>query len=159
MPGAVEVGALHHPQAGGLLTGLLQGVPVQVQHRGHAAGAAHHGLGHGLPPEGHQGDGGPGVQHPGAVEGGVLAQAQAGGVGGGDPLLLEHRGDAGGEGHHAGLGVPGVVQLLLRPLEAQLLQVEVHRGGVQHRPEGGVILIQVPAHAHVLGALAGIQKG
>ena len=141
LTGAVEVGALHHAGVGGLLTDLLQGIPVQVQHRRHAAGAVLHRVGHGLAPEGHQGDGGGGVQHPGAVQGGVLPQAEAGGIVGDDARLLQQGGDPGGEGHHAGLGVPGVIQAVLRSVKARLLQVEVHRRAVQHRTEGGVGLI------------------
>ena len=114
---------------------------------------------HSLSPEGHQLDGLLRGEDAGGAQGGVLAQAQPGRHGGTDALFIEHSGDTGSEGHHTGLGVLGLAELLLRALEAQLLEVEVHPGAVQHRPEGGIGLIEVLAHAHMLGALTGIEKG
>ena len=65
-------------------------------------------------------------------------------------------GQTGSEGHHAGLGVAGLIQNTLRIDEGDLLQIEIHlRGGaVQHGAEGGEALIQVSAHAGVLAALS-----
>ena len=66
LSGAVQVGDLRHAQVGGGVAALLELLPAQHQHGGHGAGAVLDGLGHGLPPEGHQLDGGPGSKTPAA---------------------------------------------------------------------------------------------
>ena len=143
---------------GSLVTGLLQGRPVQPQHRYHGRGPSGCGFLHGFATEGHQLHGSVGVKDPGGVEGGILAQRQPGGSGGDDAPLRQQGGHARGEGHHTGLGVSGLIQNALRVGEGDLLQIEIHlRGGaVQHGAEGGEALIQVSAHAGVLAALSRI---
>ena len=156
LAGAVVVGNDHAAVGGGLITGLLQSRSVQPQHRYHGRGPSGCGFLHGLAPEGHQLHGGVGVKDPGGVEGGILAQRQPGGSGGDDAPLRQQRGHARGEGHHAGLGVAGLVQNALRVGEGDLLQIEIHllRSAVQHGAEGREALIQVSAHAGVLAALS-----
>ena len=95
---------------GGLVTGLLQGRPVQPQHRYHGRGPSGCGFLHGFATEGHQLHGGVGVKDPGGVEGGILAQRQPGGSGGNDAPLRQRRCHTGGKGHHARLSIPGSVQ-------------------------------------------------
>ena len=72
--------------------------------------------------------------------------------------MVENLGDAHGESHHAGLGVPGLIQNPLAVLEADLFDVKVQFRPVQHGPELGVGLVQVGTHTRVLAALSGIQK-
>ena len=69
LAGAVVVGDDHAAVGGSLVTGLLQGRPVQPQHRYHSRGPSGCGFLHGLAPEGHQFHGGVGVKDPGGVEG------------------------------------------------------------------------------------------
>ena len=90
------------------------------------------------------------------MEGGILAQRQSGGSGGDDAPLRQQRGHARGKGHHAGLGIAGLVQNAFRVGEGDFLQVKIHLlgGAVQHLSEGGEALIQVSAHAGVLAALS-----
>ena len=64
----------------------------------------------------------------------------------------------GGESHHAGLGVPGLIQDAVRVLKADLLQVEIHLRTVVNGTEGGIGVVQVRTHAGVLAALSGVQK-
>ena len=111
---------------GGLVTGLLQGRPVQPQHRYHGRGPSGCDFLHGFAAEGHQLHGGVGVKDPGGVEGGILAQREPGGSGGDDAPLRQQRGHACGEGHHAGLGIAGLIQNALRIGEGDLLQIEIH---------------------------------
>ena len=162
LAGAVVVGNLHHAAGGlsGLGAGGAQRLTVQTQNSGHAAGAAGHGLLHGLAAEGSQGNGGGCVEHTGAAQGGILAQAQARHSGRLDALILQHGGQAGGEGYHAGLGELGLAQGLVRPLKAQLLQIEIHRSvrGIQRGAEQGFTLVKIFAHPGVLSALTGIQN-
>ena len=156
LAGAVVVGDDHAAVGGGLVTGLLQGRPVQPQHRYHGRGPSGCGFLHGFAAEGHQLHGGVGVKDPGGMEGGILTQRQSGGSGGDDAPLRQQRGHACGEGHHAGLGVASLIQNALRVGEGDLLQIEIHllRGAVQYGAEGGEALIQVSAHAGVLAALS-----
>ena len=156
LAGAVVVGDDHAAVGGSLVTGLLQGRPVQPQHRYHGRGPSGCGFLHGFATEGHQLHGGVGVKDPGGVEGGILAQRQSGGSGGDDAPFRQQGRHACGEGHHAGLGVPGLIQNAVCVGEGDLLQIEIHllRGAVQNGAEGGEALIQVSAHAGVLAALS-----
>ena len=141
---------------GSLVTGLLQGRPVQPQHRYHGRGPSGCGFLHGFATEGHQLHGGVGVKDPGGVEGRILAQRQSGGSGGDDAPFCQQGCHSGGKGHHAGLGEPGLVQNARPVGEGDFLQVKIHllRSAVQHGAEGGEALIQVSAHAGVLAALS-----
>ena len=143
---------------GSLVTGLLQGRPVQPQHRYHGRGPSGCGFLHGFATEGHQLHGGVGVKDSGGVEGGVLAQGKSGGGRGDDAPLRQQGRHSGGKGHHAGLGVAGLIQNAVCVGEGDLLQVEIHllRGAVQHLSEGGERLVQVGPHAGVLAALSGV---
>ena len=137
LSGAVVVGDLGHAQPGGGVTGGLELFPLQMEHRGHAAGAPGNSLRHGLAPEGRQLDGGLGVEYAGGGERGILPQAQPGGHGGADARLIEQPRHTSGKGHHAGLGVAGIGEPLLRPLKAELFQVKVHgRGANTSRNRG-----------------------
>ena len=91
-----------------------------------------------------------------AIGVGYILNVMSGGSGGDDAPLRQQRGHDCGEGHHAGLGVAGLIQNALRVREGDLLQIEIHllRGAVQHGAEGGEALIQVSAHAGVLAALS-----
>ena len=90
------------------------------------------------------------------MESGVLAQGQSRRYGGDDALLAQYGGESGGKGHHAGLGVAGLVDEPLGIGEADLLEVEVHLRAVQYSAEGGVGVVQVRTHTRVLTALSGI---
>src|SRR5699024_2524938 len=94
----------------------------------------------------------------GGAQGRILAQAQPGGVIGADALVVQDGGHAGGKGHHAGLGVLGLVQHAVGIGKGNRLEVKAGLGAVQHGPELGVCLVQVGAHAGVLAALTRIQK-
>ena len=137
LAGTVVVGDLGQAQRGCGGAGGAEGFPVQMGHCGHAAGTAGDGLSHDPSPEGHQLDGGLGRKNTGGSQRGVLAQAQARRHGGTDPRLIEQGGHTGGEGHHAGLGVPGVGELLLRAVKAEFREIEVHRRGIKDVPEEG----------------------
>ena len=158
MAGAVVVGNHHGSQVPRCRAGGLEGLPVQAQDGHHGAVAALGGLLHGLPPEGHQADRRLRVKNTRGVKGGILPQGEARRRRGDDALLPQHRRQSGGKGHHAGLGITGLVQHALRVLEAGPLQVKVHLrlGGVQHLPEGRVRLVQIRPHAGVLAALSGV---
>ena len=146
LAGAVVVGDLHHAAGGlgSLGAGCAQRLTIQPQNSGHSAGATGHGLLHGLAAEGGQGNGGGCVEHAGAAQGGILAQAQARHSGRLNALVLQYSGQTGGEGYHAGLGEPGLAQGLVRPLKAQLLQIEIHRSirGIQRGTEQGFTLVR-----------------
>ena len=95
------------------------------------------GLGHGLAPEGHQ------LRRrcwrsktPAACRAEYSPRDRPGGIRrGGCPPRASSCGDAGGKGHHAGLGVLGLVQLTPRgPSKQTLLQVEIHAGQRQRPP-------------------------
>ena len=49
--------------------------------------------------------------------------------------------------------------LVLRALEAQPFQVEIHRGVVKHLGKQGEFLVKILSHAHMLAALSGVYKG
>ena len=72
LAGTVVVGNDHTALGGGLVTGFLQGRPVQSQHRHHGGGAASGSFFHSLTSESHQFHGGVGVKDAGGVEGGVF---------------------------------------------------------------------------------------
>ena len=156
LPGAVVVGNDHAAQGGSLIAGGLERDAVQAQHRHHGGFDATGCLFHGAAPEGHQLYSGGGVEHPGGVQGGILAQGKTRGGRGDDALFPQHRRHAGGEGHHAGLRVAGLVQNAAGVLEGHFLQVEIHLGTVDDGAEGGKGLIQVRTHARVLAALSGV---
>ena len=156
LAGAVVVGDLHHAGASGLPARLLELLAVQAQHGGHAAGTARRGCGHGLAAKGGQGNGLGSGEHPGALEGGVLAQGEARGVVRDNAPLRQQGGHAGGKGHHTGLGVLGQVQHPVGVGEHGGFQIEVHAGGVQHGAEGGMGLVEIGPHAGVLAALPGV---
>ncbi|CAN3986537.1 putative conserved protein, partial [Dysosmobacter welbionis] len=109
LAGTVVVGDYHAPQVRGRVAGILQGAAVQIQDGHHGALPAGSRLLHGLAPESHQTDSCGGVEHTGGVKGGVLTQGEARRHSGGDALLPQHRRHTGGKGHHAGLGVAGLV--------------------------------------------------
>ena len=98
------------------------------------------------------------LQHTGGGQSGVLTQGEPGHQVRCNALFPQHGCQPGGEGHHAGLGISGLTQLLLRSLEAQGLQVEAHIRPVQDGPEGGIGFVQILSHPRVLTALSGIQK-
>ncbi len=157
---AVVVGDHHAAQVRGLLAGRAQGVAVQIQNSHHGAVPSGGSFLHGPAPEGHQLHGGRGVQSAGGVKGGVFAQGQARGGCGDNAPFRQHGGHAGGKGHHAGLGIAGLVQDPVRVLKADLLQIKVHLSGclVKDGAKGGKGFVQVRTHAWVLAALAGIQE-
>ena len=159
LAGAVIIADLHHAQLTCLVAGRLQLVPLQGEDGGHAACQAFSGLLHGTAPEGQSLQHGLPVQHPGGIQGGVLPQGQARRRAGADAPGIQQVGDPHGEGRHAGLGVAGLRQRLDRPFKGEGFQVKVQPGVVQHRPVFGVLVIEVPAHAHFLAALTGVYKG
>ena len=89
---------------------------------------------------------------PAAARAGVLTQGEPGHQVRCNALFPQHGCQPGGEGHHAGLGISGLTQLLLRSLEAQGLQVEAHIRPVQDGPEGGIGFVQILSHPRVLTA-------
>ena len=90
------------------------------------------------------------------MEGGILAQGKACGGRGDNALFPQHRRQTGGKGHHAGLGVAGLIQDTGGVLEGNFLQVKVHLGTVDDGAKGGKGLVQVRTHARVLAALSGV---
>ena len=73
-------------------------------------------------------------------------------------MLGQHGGDAAGKGHHAGLGVFGLIQNAVRVLKADAVQVKIQHRTVEGGPEGGGAFVKFFAHAGVLGTLTGIQN-
>ncbi len=73
-------------------------------------------------------------------------------------MLGQHGSDAAGKGHHAGLGVFGLIQNAVRVLKADAVQVKIQRRAVEGRPEGGRAFVKFLAHAGVLRTLTGIQN-
>ena len=158
LAGAVVVADLGYAAGFGFGPGAAIGqrFPAQPKHGAHAAGAALHGLGHGLTTEGGQLHGLLRGEHPGGLQRTVLAQAQACGVSGGKARLAQQGGNAAGKGHQRGLGVLGLVQQALGVLKAEGFQIKIQLGGIKGGPENRAGLVQVPAHAGALAALAGV---
>ncbi len=94
-------------------------------------------IGHGFAAVGGQLDGLLGREHTGGFQRGVFAERKPGGISGVDALFGQHGGDAAGKGHHAGLGVFGLVQNAVRVLKADAVQVKIQRRAVEGGPEGG----------------------
>ena len=76
-------------------------------------------------------------EHPGCLQRGVFAQRKPRQIGGLYTLFRQHGGHTAGKGHHAGLGVFGLVQNAVRVLKANAVQVKIQRCAVKGRPEGG----------------------
>ena len=101
------------------------------------------------------------VQGPGGHQGGVFAHAVAGYHGRTEPLPLQHSQQGHTDRQESRLGVDGVAELLLRSLEAELRERKAHDcvGLMEKGFCFGISFVQIPAHAHVLRALAGEDKG
>ena len=156
---AVVIADLDTAQSGCLFAALCQCVAVKVHHSGHAALDALGGVGHGLAAEGSQLHSLLGREDTGGFQRGVFAQRQTGQIVGLDAVFLQDSRDTGGEGHHAGLGVFGLIQNAVRVLKADAVQVKIQRRAVEGGPEGGGAFVKFFAHAGVLRALTGIQNG
>ena len=153
---AVVVADLHTAQLCSLLTAGCKCLPVKVQHGGHAAVDALCSFGHGFAAVSGQLDGLLCGEHPGSFQRGVFAQRKPGHISGFHALLGQHCGHAAGKGHHAGLGVFGLIQKAVRVLKADAVQVEVQLCTVKCRPERGRAFVKFFAHAGVLCPLTGI---
>ena len=134
---AVVVADLHAAQLCRLLTAGGKCLPVKVQHGGHAAVNALCSFGHGFAAVSGQLDGLLCGEHPGSFQRGVFAQRKPGHISGFHALLGQHCGHAAGKGHHAGLGVFGLIQKAVRVLKADAVQIEVQLCTVKCRPERG----------------------
>ena len=156
LAGAVIVGQINRAFLRGFPAHFFQRVPVQIQYGIHGAFHAPGGFFHGLAPESGQGDGLPGSKDPGGLEGGIFAQTQSGGGLRDDAPFFPKGSDSGGKGHHAGLGVPGLGQLLLRSFKTQFFQIKIHRRIVQDLAEQGIGLIEILPHSGVLAALPSV---
>ena len=159
LPRAVVVADLHTARLCSLFAAGRQFFSVQPQHGGHAAVKALCGLGHGLAPEGGQLDGLLCGEHPGCLQRGVFAQRKPRQIGGLYALFGQHGGHTAGKGHHAGLGVFGLVQNAVRIFKADAVQVKIQRCAVKGRPEGGRCFVKFLAHAGVLRTLTGVKYG
>ena len=158
LAGAVVVADLHTAQRRSLFAAGGKRSAVQAQHGGHAAVDALGRIGHGFAPVGGQLNGLLGGEHPGSFQRGVFAQRKPGSVSGLHAMLGQHGGDAAGKGHHAGLGVFGLIQNAVRVLKADAVQVKIQHRAVEGGPEGGGAFVKFFAHAGVLGTLTGIQN-
>ena len=156
LAGAVVVADLHTAQRRRLFAADGEGIPVKVQHGGHAAVNALCSFGHGFAAVSGQLDGLFRGEHPGCFQRGIFAEGKPGGVCGLYALFGQHCGHAAGKGHHAGLGVLGLPQNAVRVLEADAVQVKIQHGAVECGPEGGRCFVKFFAHAGVLCPLTGI---
>ena len=139
-----------------LPAGLLQRLPVQAQNRNHRAVAAGGSFLHDPAPEGRQGNGLLIPENTGGGQSGVFPQGQSRRQIRRNSHLPQNRRQTGGKGHHARLGVPGLVQSFRRSLKAELLQVKVCLRPVQNGSKSGVGVVQILPHARVLAALSGV---
>ena len=98
-------------------------------------------------------------EHPGCFQRGIFAEGKPGGVCGLYALFGQHCGHAAGKGHHAGLGVFGLIQNAVRVVEADAVQIKIQRCAVKGRPEGGRCFVKFLAHAGVLCTLTGVKYG
>ena len=155
---AIVVADLHTAQRGCLLTAFCKGDPVEVQHCGHAAVDAAGRVGHGFAAIGCQLNGLLGGEYTGGFQRGIFAQRETGHISGLDPLLGQNGGYAAGKGHHAGLGVFGLIQNAVRVVEADAVQIKRKVCSVERGTESGRCFVKFFAHAGVLGTLAGIQN-
>ena len=102
---------------------------------------------------------------PAGTRGRVLAQAVSShkGWGGNDvrtQRLFHSLHARQADGHDSRLGVDGTGQLLLRPLKHEAAEGRLENlvDLIEHRTRGGGVHGELPAHAHVLGTLAGKEE-
>ena len=115
--------------------------------------------GHGFAAVGCQLNGLLGGEYTGGFQRGIFAQRETGHISRLDPLLGQNGGYAAGKGHHAGLGVFGLIQNAVRVLKADAVQIKIQRCAVKGRPEGGRCFVKFLAHAGVLRTLTGVKYG
>ena len=150
---------MNNTQCGSLFAAFCEGVPVQVHHSGHAAVDAFGGIGHRLAAVSRQFHRLLGRKDTGGLQSGILTQREAGQVIRLDAVFLQNSSHAGRKGHHAGLGVFGLIQNAVRVFKADAVQVKIQRGGIKSGPESGICFVKVFAHAGVLTALPGVKNG
>src|SRR6266496_368241 len=128
---------------------------LEAEHRRHRALSGRHRLLHERPARSHRPRGVRGAERARGDERGVLAERVARDEVGLDAVLRERRHHRRRDGQDGGLRVGGELELLVRPLEAQLRQLLSQRGvdGVEHRARRGRRLGERLAHSGGLRAL------
>ena len=152
----VVVADLHTAQRRRLFAADGEGIPVKVQHGGHPAVDSLGRVGHGFATISGQLDGLFRGEHPCGFQRGVFAEREPGNIGGLYAFFGQHGADAARKGHHAGLGVFGLVQNAVRVLEADAVQIKRKVCSVERGTESGRCFVKFFAHAGVLCPLTGI---